>query len=273
MSGTCEGDSTAKMRSTRTTRLYGGARWDSGSSCEPHVPRLLTSLSLPLFSCRNSITQAAFFFLINEEQSNLTKTIFRLRKIPSSQQRLTFDEYLGCVCAFASLSETELIRFFYEVYSEDSATNSGGSMSESAILKLGRELQAMDSAFSRNVGVATKKMASSRDLLTQQQALLTFQDFERLSRQHRVAFYPLFQMQRNVRAGSLGEPYWVEKTREKLEVEVMVRYMTRNHGRQPLLDWKTKILDTIFWRESLATRVHRRAKELYEAQCRQLTEH
>ncbi|TYZ64356.1 hypothetical protein PybrP1_000268 [[Pythium] brassicae (nom. inval.)] len=174
----------------------------------------------------NAITQTSFFFLINEKQRSLTKTIFRLRKISPSQQRFSFDEYLGCVCAFASLSETELLRFFYEVYSEDSAAN-GGSMGESDILKLGRELQAMDSAFSKNVGIATKKMASSRDLFTHQ-TLLTFQDFERLSRQHMVAFYPLFQLQRNVRAGTLGEPYWVEKTREKVEVELTLRYMARN---------------------------------------------
>lgn len=192
-----------------------------------------------------------------------------MRQLPPSHPRFSFDEYLGCVCAFASLSETELLRFFYDVYSEDSAANRG-SMDESDILKLGHELQAMDSAFAKNIGVATKKMASSRDLLTHQ-TLLKFQDFERLSRQHMVAFYPLFQIQRNVRAGTLGEPYWVEKTREKLEVDLLLRYMGRNHGQQPPLDWKTKLLDVVFHRESLAARVRRRAKELYAAESRHLT--
>lgn len=79
-------------------------------------------------------------------------------------------------------------------------------MGESDILKLGRELQSMQLAFSRNVGVSTKKMASTSNVVSQQ-TLLTFEDFERLSRQHRVAFYPLFQMQRNVRLGSLSEEY------------------------------------------------------------------
>lgn len=213
------------------------------------------------------ITHTTFFFLINEEKSNLTRTIFRLGNVSPSQQRLTFDEYMRCICEFASLSEMELLKFFYEVYNEDSAN--GGTMGEFDILKLGRELQGMQSAFSRNVGIATKKMASSRNVVSQQ-TLLTFEDFERLSRQHRVAFYPLFQMQRNVRQGSLGEEYWVEKTREKLDVERMLRYMARNQGRQPDVNWKTKILGIVFKRENSAIRVRRRAKQLYEAQYRQL---
>lgn len=66
--------------------------------------------------------QTALFFLINEERRNLTRTIFRLGNVSSSQQRLTFNEYMCCVCEFASLREMELLRFFYEVYNEDSAT-------------------------------------------------------------------------------------------------------------------------------------------------------
>lgn len=226
-------------------------------SCRPNTA---------VVSHRNTITQTGFFFLVNEERSNLTRTIFRLGGVSPSPQRITFDEYLRCICEFACLSEMELLKFFYEVYNDDSAN--GGTMGESDILKLGRELQSMQSAFSRNVGVATKKMASSRNVLSQQ-TLLTFEDFERLSRQHRVAFYPLFQMQRNVRIGSLGEEFWLEKTREKLDVERMLKYMTRNQGRQPDMDWKTKVLDIVFHHENSAIRVRRRARQLYEAQYRQ----
>lgn len=216
------------------------------------------------------ITQAEFFFLIQEEQRDLTKTIFRFAKIPPSQPKLTFDEYLCCVCSFASLSEVELLKFFYQVYNESDAK--GGAMGESDIVKLRRELQAMDSAFTKNVTIATKRMASNRDLLSQE-TLLTFQDFERLSRQNKVAFYPLFQMQRNVRIGSLGEAYWIEKTREKLEVEQMLAFMARHNGRQSDVDWKTKILDVVFHRETSAIRVRRRARLIYDAQRRQLRGH
>uniref|UniRef100_K3WID9 Uncharacterized protein n=1 Tax=Globisporangium ultimum (strain ATCC 200006 / CBS 805.95 / DAOM BR144) TaxID=431595 RepID=K3WID9_GLOUD len=214
----------------------------------------------------NTITQTAFFYLIQEEKRSLTKTIFRLAHIPLSQPKLTFDEYLCCVCTFASFTEVELLKFFYEVYNEAGAT--GGTMGESDILKLGRELQDMNSAYAKNVTVLTKRMASN-DLVSQQM-LLTFQDFEWLSRQNKVAFYPLFRMQRNVRMGNLGEAYWVEKTREKLEIQQMLAFMAHHNGKQPAVDWKTKVLDIVFHRETSAVRVRRRAKLMYDAQYRQL---
>lgn len=216
---------------------------------------------------RNSITQTAFFFLIQEEKRSLTKTIFRLASISPDSQRISFDEYLCCICSFASLTEGELLRFFYDVYTDESA--SGGAMGESEILKLGKELQAMQSAFPKNVGVATRKMASSRDVLTKQ-TLVTFDDFQRLSRLNSVAFYPLYQMQRNMRIGSLGEEYWIEKTREKVEVDRLLKYMVRNNGREIELDWKTRVIDFVFRRESLDARVRRRARALYDAQYRHL---
>lgn len=50
----------------------------------------------------------------------------------------------------------------------------------------------------------------------------------------------------------------------------MLKYMARSQGRQLDVDWKTKILDIVFKRENSAIRVHRRAKQLYEAQYQQL---
>ena len=57
--------------------------------------------------------------MINEESRRLTKGLFRLGGVKQNQKLISFDQYLLCVCAFASLTLPELHQFVFDLYDED----------------------------------------------------------------------------------------------------------------------------------------------------------
>lgn len=207
--------------------------------------------------------------MIGESRSQLTKTLFRLAKMPPSQQRLSFDEYLMVVCSFAAFSNPELLKFFFDTYtSEPSTGTAAGTMVENDIAKLGNEMQGLQSAFSNNIRLATKRMATNRDVVTAQ-TVLTFEDFERLSRQHMVAFFPLVQLQLNVRERTLGKHYWTQRMHENQAVQRLLVHMNRHHGLLPKLPWKDWFIRLVFNHETFIVRVRAQAKRIYAKQHRQ----
>lgn len=199
----------------------------------------------------------------------MTKTLFRLAKVPPTQQRLTFDEYLQVVCSFASFSNPELLRFFFYVYtSEPNSGTPTGTMVENDIATLGMEMQSLQSAFRNNIRLATKRMATNRDVVTAQ-TLLTFEDFERLSRQHMVAFFPLVQLQLNVRERTLGKHYWSQRMHANQAVKRLLVHMNRHHGLLPRLPWKDWLLRLAFNHETFIVQARAQAKRIYAKQHRQ----
>jgi hypothetical protein len=183
-------------------------------------------------------------------------------------QRLTFDTYLHCVASFATFTEPELFQFFFQVYC-DNAVGAGSiptthAMGESDLTKLGEDLQVLRTAFAGNVQIATGNAVAVVNQGAVTEGSLTFADFERFSRQHMVAFYPLLQIQRNVRqAGDLGEAFWIQKTGEKVHVQRLLAYMKSHHGLQPPLPLRDRIVRFVLQRPTSQTRVRALAKQLY----------
>lgn len=225
---------------------------------------------------RDAITQSAFFFLIGEERHNLSRRLFRLAGLPPTQSRMSFDQYLTIVATFATFTEAELLKFFYDVYCADTES---GVMLTSEIQSLGDELRAVNKGLAKNITVATKKMVSSRNVMAvavasspsanqQQQAgtfpaEFTFADFEKLVKKNLVAFFPLIRMQRNLRRATLGEAFWAAKTREKQAVQGMLAYMKEHQGRVPELSIKDRLVGSIFRWETSGSRVRTLAKKIY----------
>ncbi|KAJ0400475.1 hypothetical protein ATCC90586_003947 [Pythium insidiosum] len=211
----------------------------------------------------NTITLASFFFLINEEKRALTKSLLRLAQLSSPDAtRLSFDEFLRCVATFASFTESEVLAFFFEVYATPSET-AELLMTEADLQTLTKDLKVAQTAFARNVQVATAK--STRDLQTQR-PLLSFAEFEQFSRQHSVAFFPLLQLQRSVReAAGFGEAFWRLRTRERRELELLLAFMRAHHGLLPPLPLKDRLLQGLLGRETATTRRRALAQQLYAA--------
>lgn len=227
---------------------------------------------------RDTITQSAFFFLIGEERHNLSRRLFRLAGLPLTQSRLSFDQYLTIIATFSTFTEAEVLKFFYDEYCADAES---GAMLTSEIQSLGEELRAVNKGLSKNISVATKKMVSSRNVMAvavaaspasnQQQldgmtpAEFSFADFEKLVKKNLTAFFPLIRMQRNVRRSTLGESFWVAKTREKKAVQDMLAHMKAHQGRVPELSIKDRLVCSIFRWETSGSRVRAIAKKIYAA--------
>ncbi|KAJ0398575.1 hypothetical protein P43SY_003181 [Pythium insidiosum] len=213
----------------------------------------------------NTITLASFFFLINEEKRALTKSLLRLAQLSSPDAtRLSFDEFLRCVATFASFTESEVLAFFFEVYTASSDKRSNRKkMDDSDLQSLADDLKLLQTAFARNVQVAASR--STRDLQAQR-SQLTFADFERLSRQHSVAFFPLLQIQRNVRrTAGLGEGFWRAKAVDRTELERLLAFMNAHHGFQPPLGLRDWFCRTVLRRETATTRRRALAQRIYLA--------
>ncbi|KAJ0400474.1 hypothetical protein ATCC90586_003946 [Pythium insidiosum] len=188
----------------------------------------------------NTITLASFFFLINEEKRALTKSLLRLAQL------------------------SEVLAFFFEVYTASSDKRSNRKkMDDSDLQSLADDLKLLQTAFARNVQVAASR--STRDLQAQR-SQLTFADFERLSRQHSVAFFPLLQIQRNVRrTAGLGEGFWRAKAVDRTELERLLAFMNAHHGFQPPLGLRDWFCRTVLRRETATTRRRALAQRIYLA--------
>ncbi|GLD94097.1 hypothetical protein PINS_up002708 [Pythium insidiosum] len=213
----------------------------------------------------NSITLASFFFLIHEEKRALTKSLLQLASSSPSRNatRLSFDEFLRIVVTFASFSEQQVLAFFFEVYSVAAAAaknqNAKTTMTDSELESLANDLQVLQTAFARNVQVATAKST----------AKMAFADFERLARQHSVAFlFPLLQIQRHVRqTAGLGEAFWRAKTREREALERLLVFMESHHGALPPLSLREWLSGALWWgqRATATTRRRALARRIYAA--------
>lgn len=179
------------------------------------------------------------------------------------------------VATFATFTEAELLKFFYDVYCADTKSS---AMMASEIQNLGEELRNISKGAGKNVALATKNMVSSRNVLAVAAAsapsvmkeqpietIFTFADFERIVRKNLVAFFPLIRMQHNVRRATMGEAFWATKTRDKKAVQSTLAFMRQHQGRPPDLSFKDKILGSIFRWETPGARVRTIAGKLYAA--------
>ncbi|KAG7386011.1 hypothetical protein PHYPSEUDO_000866 [Phytophthora pseudosyringae] len=172
----------------------------------------------------DTVTIRGFFHLINDDKAFersqiLTKGLLRLANVTTSVARVTFDQFLRVVCTFAAFSETQLWRFFYDSYF-------AGGINTVNARRLGEVLQAAGGSYAHNIEVAARHFAANAiSPLTGLPSSLTFDEFQELVRRNPVVFFPLVQLQRNVRARTLGEKYWERKVREQELVPPLVAYL------------------------------------------------
>ncbi|DAZ98436.1 TPA: hypothetical protein N0F65_001137 [Lagenidium giganteum] len=207
------------------------------------------------------ITQAEFFHLVRETRRPLTKLIFRLAHVPAAKTRITFDEYVSCACQFAALSDTELLRFLFDSYN---ASSGGAGLTEKDIGKLAQDFQSMDASYANNITVATQRMVQSRDQMARD-GVLPFEDFERMVRANKLAFMPFLQLQRNVRQGTLGEAFWVEKLRCQVILDRLLLFMRKHHGQLPPLPWRDSLARFFLTRETANTKLFALARTMYDS--------
>ncbi|RLN21443.1 hypothetical protein BBJ28_00017965 [Nothophytophthora sp. Chile5] len=188
----------------------------------------------------DSVTLRGLFHLLNnnfqlEKSHVLTQALLDLAAVPPLASRVSFDQYLLIACTFAAFTEPQLWRFFYDVYS----TGDGEMELQSA--RAGRfeaTLKAVGGSYAHNIQVATRRLAASQ--LEGKATSLRFVDFEELVRRHPVAFYPLVQLQRNVRGCTLGESFWEGKVQEQELLPPLLAYLRLHRGKLPrmrLKDW------------------------------------
>lgn len=195
--------------------------------------------------------------MINEESRPLTKGIFQFADMPSDQKLISFDQYLLCVVQFASLTKPELFQYVFDLYDDDKS----GTLDEREFMRLSAELQSKQFHFPKNVETAMRMLQSKEAVRTgSDDGLVDLGQFMTFSRYFPVAFYPIVNMQKNVRAATMGESFWAKVVGRKMKVQELVSYMRRNHGAVPELTSSERFW-SIFSNETFAIR--KRAGELY----------
>lgn len=209
---------------------------------------------------RGEITQAEFFYIINEERRPLTVGILNYARVSRDARYLSFDQYLLCVVSFAALTKPELYQYVFDLYDADKS----GSLDEREFAKMSKELQSPQFSFPKNVETAIRMLGGqdggARYRGRSDDGIVDFDQFLKFARNFPVAFYPILNMQKNIRAVTLGEEYWSRAVARKLKIQETVSYMRRHNGAIPELTFKEK-LASIFSSEMYT--VHRRAGQLY----------
>jgi hypothetical protein len=192
----------------------------------------------------DTVTLRGFFHLINDDKAFdrsliLIKELLRLAGVTTAVTRVTFDQFLSVVCKFAAYSETQLWRFFYDAFF-------AGGIDSVTARRIGEVLQAAGTSYARNIEVAARHFTTNAvSPLTGLPSTLTFEDFLELVRRNPVVFFPLVQLQRSVRARTLGEKYWERKVQEQALVTPLVAYLHLHRGKLPRMgfkDWTMSVL-------------------------------
>ncbi|GMF12247.1 unnamed protein product [Phytophthora lilii] len=204
------------------------------------------------------ITQAEFFFMIREERRPLTIGILRFADVPENQKFLSFDQYLLCVVNFAVLTKPELYQFVFDLYDDDQS----GALDEREFTKMNLELQSKQFHFPANVTTAIKLLEGKegRAAFVPDDGLVDLGEFMKFAKNFPVAFYPIMNMQKNVRASTLGESRWSRITANKLKVQELVSYMRRHQGAIPQLSFRESVANLF---SSEIFNIRKRAGELY----------
>lgn len=179
------------------------------------------------------ITQEEFFSLIGEEKRKLSQGIFAYVGLPSDIKRLKFDDFVLCVVTFSTLSRPELLHYAFTLFDQDAS----GAMDERELMAFCGDLKNKGFFFEKNVQIAQKKLVDGGTKHGRQlhDGLVDYQDIANGSTQFPVAFYPILQFQRNIRASTLGEEFWIKVEERKQRVEVLVHYMRLHEGHLPSL--------------------------------------
>lgn len=208
------------------------------------------------------ITQAEFFFMINEEERPISKGIFRFAGIAPDQKFISFDQYALCVVQFASLTKPELFQFVFDLYDDDQS----GSLDEREFAKMSKELQSKQFCFPKNVITAIGILGGdgARGGGTDD-GLVDIAQFMKFARNFPVAFYPIVNMQKNIRAATLGESMWSRVVERKMKVQELLSHMRRNYGAIPEMTTRERI--SSFFSDDVF-HIRRRAGELYATELR-----
>ncbi|EGZ30276.1 hypothetical protein PHYSODRAFT_468352 [Phytophthora sojae] len=210
----------------------------------------------------DTVTVRGFFHLINDdkafERSHLvTKELLRLAGITTSVARVTFDQFLRVVCTFAVFSDVQLWRFFYDAFF-------AGGIDAVNARRLNSILEAAGGSYARNIEAAARHFkANAISPLTGLPSTLTFEDFQELVRRNIVVFFPLVQMQRSVRARTLGEKYWERKMKEQQLVPLLVEYLRKHDGHLPRMSLKVWVMTVVLGGYSAMARARALARRQY----------
>ncbi|KAG7386012.1 hypothetical protein PHYPSEUDO_000867 [Phytophthora pseudosyringae] len=218
-----------------------------------HVESMLRAFKREEQLGTGEITTGEFFFMLHEQPRQLTKGLFGEVGLDRNLRRMRFDDFVVCVATVATWSKSELLRYAFKQFDVD----------ESGIMD-GRELRAFceglrnDSSFyfAKNVNTARQKLVRNNhqqqyketsgqfqtDADIEANTLVELEDLAKGSAEFQVAFYPLIQLQQNVRACALGERFWARVAQRRQEVEVIVHYMRMHKGQLPSFSMLKKIV-------------------------------
>ncbi|TYZ64365.1 hypothetical protein PybrP1_000277 [[Pythium] brassicae (nom. inval.)] len=211
------------------------------------------------------ITHAEFFFMINEEERPISKGVLNLGGVAPDQKFISFDQYTLCVVQFASFAKPELFQFVFDLYDDDQS----GSLDEREFAKMSKELQSKQFCFPKNVETAVRMLGGGSNGargIGSEDGLVDITQFMKFARIFPVAFYPIVNMQKNIRAATLGESYWSRVVARKMKIQSLVSHMRRNFGAIPELTARERILS--FFSDDVVY-VRKRASELYAAELKQ----
>uniref|UniRef100_K3WID8 EF-hand domain-containing protein n=1 Tax=Globisporangium ultimum (strain ATCC 200006 / CBS 805.95 / DAOM BR144) TaxID=431595 RepID=K3WID8_GLOUD len=215
--------------------------------------------------CTGEITQAEFFYMINEEERPISKGIFKFGGIERNQKYISFDEYLLCVVQFASLTKPELFQYVFDLYDEDQS----GTLDEHEFTHMNKELQSKQFCYPKNVETAIRMLGGADGgchCTATEDGLVDLAQFMRFAKNFPVAFYPIVNMQKNVRAATMGESFWSQVVARRLKIQDLVTYMRRNYGAAPEMTLRERV-SSIFFDDVFDIR--KRAGELYALKLKQ----
>lgn len=197
-----------------------------------------------IFACEDlhgdgEITPDEFFTIIGEDKRKLTAGIFEYVGLQANPRRLSFDDFVLCAVMFSAYSREELMLYAFTLFDKDDS----GAMDASELSAFCGDLKNRQFFFGKNVETAQKKLADKETRRPDaiRDGLVDLEDLTKGSSRFQAAFYPILQMQRNIRAATLGESFWETTVLRKQRVEVIVHYMRLHGGKLPPLSIQQRL--------------------------------
>ncbi|KAF0682946.1 Aste57867_24959 [Aphanomyces stellatus] len=179
-------------------------------------------------NCSGLINLREFYFLLDTPQNDYTNGILRFAAWKSDPKKLDIDDFCRIICSFVLMSQTDVIRFCFELFDEDDS----GALDNSEFIHMCESIQIRGEGFFQgNFKRAMDAFDSNHD------GLLDLDEFFEMNKKYPLVFWPLFHFQKSMQEKTLGPLLWDKIHQRQLKIDLWRQYMNRYMGRAPPLSW------------------------------------